>query len=155
MSDDFLAFDKSSPFSQKDKSARMENISSVRAFFCLKIITGRDYIAMKITRNRRTVTVDLSGEIDHHSIREIREEIDRTLERSGAVNVAFDLSNVSFMDSSGIGLILGRYKKVRAFGGQIIIIGASEAIKKLLKMSGVSDIVIMVETGSDITGVIK
>lgn len=110
---------------------------------------------MKITRNKRTVTVDLSGEIDHHSIREIREEIDKTLERSGAVNVAFELSNVSFMDSSGIGLILGRYKKVRAFGGQIIIIGASEAVKKLLRMSGVSDIVIMVDTSNDIPGVIK
>lgn len=111
---------------------------------------------MKITRNQRTVTVKLSGEIDHHSIRDIREEIDKMLDQTGAVNVAFDMTDVNFMDSSGIGLLMGRYKRVRSYGGQVIIIGATPSVKRILKMSGIGDIMIMVDKMEDeIPGVAK
>ena len=56
-----------------------------------------------------TLTVGLSGEIDHHVCDEIRTDIDREFARCGAVSLNFDFSSVTFMDSSGIGMILGRF----------------------------------------------
>ena len=59
----------------------------------------------------------LAGEIDHHNSKQIREAIDAELERGGYKLLTFDLESVSFMDSSGIGIVLGRYKVVSKGGG--------------------------------------
>ncbi len=89
----------------------------------------------------RTLVVKLSGDLDHHSAGKLREKIDRELERTGAVNVAFDFGRVSFMDSSGIGLIMGRYKVVHALGGKIVIYGLSENVRRIIEMSGIDKLV--------------
>ena len=60
----------------------------------------------------------LAGEIDHHNSKQIREAIDAELERGGYKLLTFDLESVSFMDSSGIGIVLGRYKVVSKGGGR-------------------------------------
>ena len=64
--------------------------------------------------NRSLLVAHLSGELDHHITGELREAIDRELMRRGVRNLAFDLTQMSFMDSSGLGLIMGRFKKVSA-----------------------------------------
>ena len=64
----------------------------------------------------------LAGEIDHHNSKQIREAIDAELERGGYKLLTFDLESVSFMDSSGIGIVLGRYKVVSKGGGRLRII---------------------------------
>ena len=57
------------------------------------------------------------------------------------MNVAFDFGRVSFMDSSGIGLIMGRYKVVHALGGKIVIYGLSENVRRIIEMSGIDKLV--------------
>lgn len=84
-----------------------------------------------------TLIVELSGEIDHHVAGTLRKDIDEELEIYHAQNLIFDFSNVSFMDSSGIGMVLGRYKKVNAGGGTVMIRNASRLIKQILDLSGV------------------
>ena len=69
----------------------------------------------------------LAGEIDHHNSKQIREAIDAELERGGYKLLTFDLESVSFMDSSGIGIVLGRYKVVSKGGGRLRIINAQES----------------------------
>ena len=69
----------------------------------------------------RQLTIALRGEIDHHAAREMRRELDEVIERSQPELLIIDMENVGFMDSSGIGLILGRLRAVRACGGDIII----------------------------------
>ena len=96
---------------------------------------------ISIAGKYRTLVVKLSGDLDHHSAGKLRETIDRELERTGAVNVAFDLGRVSFMDSSGIGLIMGRYKVVHALGGKIVIYGLSENVRRIIEMSGIDKLV--------------
>lgn len=81
------------------------------------------------------IKINLAGEIDHHSAKKIREELDRKILKSGAENVVLDLSRVSFMDSSGIGVLLGRYKLFAT--RKIYLQGANESIDKLLTMSGI------------------
>ena len=96
---------------------------------------------ISIAGKYRTLVVKLSGDLDHHSAGKLREKIYRELERTGAVNVAFDFGRVSFMDSSGIGLIMGRYKVVHALGGKIVLYGLSENVRRIIEMSGIDKLV--------------
>lgn len=94
----------------------------------------------------RLILVKLYGEIDHHSAEAARRAVEREIKRTGAVNVAFDFGQVTFMDSSGIGMIIGRYKTVSALCGSVIIYGASEPVIRLLKMAGIDRLVIISRT---------
>ena len=94
----------------------------------------------------RTLVVKLCGDLYHHAAEEISMGVDRELMKTGAVNVAFDFSSVAFMDSSGIGVIMGRCKKARSLGGKVIIYGASDAVTRIIKMSGIDSIVAVADT---------
>lgn len=84
------------------------------------------------------LTVSLKGELDQHSAAAFRKTIDdRVLSESRINTLMLDLKGVGFMDSSGIGLILGRYKLMRNRGGKLLVSNASKSVEKLLKLSGV------------------
>jgi len=78
-----------------------------------------------------------AGELDQHSAVTVRERLDDALDRGGIRRLVFDLSGVTFMDSSGIGVILGRYKKLASHGGSICVINAQKGVERVLRMSGV------------------
>ena len=78
----------------------------------------------------------LAGEIDHHNSKQIREAIDAELERGGYKLLTFDLESVSFMDSSGIGLVLGRYRQMKLLGGSVRVINIPENMYRLFALSG-------------------
>ena len=63
------------------------------------------------------VTIWLSGELDHHAARSLREQIDGAVDRTGAKQLRLDFEGVTFMDSSGIGLVMGRYRLMQLAGG--------------------------------------
>lgn len=94
----------------------------------------------------RMVVMRLSGEIDHHTASDIRIVLDSEIKRSGAINIALDFKEVTFMDSSGIGMIIGRFKIVTALGGNMIIYNASDQVKRILAMSGVQNLAIICGT---------
>ncbi len=78
----------------------------------------------------------LRGELDHHSVREIRDTIDRKLIDYRPLSVTLDLSEVSFTDSAGLGLILGRYTRISGYGGSMKLTGVSEGFMKILRLAG-------------------
>ena len=84
-----------------------------------------------------TLIAGLSGEIDHYVSEKLRKNIDEEIALCGTKNLTFDFSDVDFMDSSGIGMVLGRYKKVHSDGGNVTIRNASRLVKQILDMSGV------------------
>lgn len=92
---------------------------------------------VRLTNENEKLTAAVTGEIDHHSAREIREAIDQNLERSLPKMLVLDFRDVTFMDSSGIGLIMGRYKLLKSMGGEIIIKNANERIQRVMKLAGV------------------
>ncbi|HIT84833.1 MAG TPA: anti-sigma factor antagonist [Candidatus Ornithomonoglobus intestinigallinarum] len=96
--------------------------------------------------NRSLLVAHLSGELDHHITGELREAIDRELMRRGVRNLAFDLTQMSFMDSSGLGLIMGRFKKVSAIGGRLIVYGMNGNIKRIFNMCGMEKLVIVADS---------
>ena len=89
------------------------------------------------------IVASLAGELDHHAAQAVRTALDQELTGRRRVRLILDLSEVTFMDSSGLGVILGRYKKVQDSGGEMVIAGVSKAIDRLLEMSGLHKIVRM------------
>jgi len=81
------------------------------------------------------------GELDHHGAKKAREGIDQTIDVFCSKHLVMDFSGVSFMDSSGIGVLMGRYKKVKDKGGKIYIAGCSEHVRKILEMAGIFTII--------------
>lgn len=88
----------------------------------------------------RNLTVEMPVEIDHHSAQGITSNIDYLVEANGIRSIVFDFGKTAFMDSSGIGLLLGRYKKMNYAGGKVMVIRANSSIKKILTFSGVTKI---------------
>lgn len=85
--------------------------------------------------------VDLTGELDHHCAEEIRSRIDDWIDRYNCRKVILNLSGVTFMDSSGIGVVIGRYKKLSLKNGKICVTEINEAIKRVFDISGLFKIV--------------
>ena len=90
--------------------------------------------------------VRLPGEIDHHEAGVICEKADRFLMREDVCNVVFDFENTKFMDSSGIGVIMGRYRKIACFGGKVYAIHVGSQIQRIFKISGLNKVVEVLES---------
>lgn len=88
-----------------------------------------------------SLVVKLNGELDHHVSEQIREDLEDTIEKKRIKHLIFDLKELHFMDSSGIGMIMGRYKSVSKQGGKVAIINASEKVDKIFMLSGLYRIV--------------
>ena len=85
--------------------------------------------------------IKMPQEVDHHGAAGIRECADRLILDDKVKNIVFDFENTTFMDSSGLGIIIGRYRKISCFGGKVYAINASERISSILKTSGMSTII--------------
>lgn len=92
-------------------------------------------------RVRSTLVLHLPPEIDHHSSKEIKERTEEYLKESCIRHIIFDFSRTTFMDSSGIGALLGRYKRMREKGGSVMICGADAQIRRILRISGVDKLI--------------
>ncbi|MBQ7037805.1 MAG: STAS domain-containing protein [Clostridia bacterium] len=82
------------------------------------------------------ITAWLSGELDHHTARVMREQIDAAVGASSASVLRLDFSGVGFMDSSGIGLVMGRYRLMQSRGGRLLVVGASERLLRVMRLAG-------------------
>ncbi len=101
---------------------------------------GGDVMEIKTESIGATLVVKMNGEIDHHSVGGIRDAIDREFALRNIVNIVMDFDEVTFMDSSGIGMIVGRYKQVSARGGRMMIIRVKPQVDKILEISGLKKI---------------
>ena len=91
---------------------------------------------VKITVSGEVVTAFLDGEIDHHTASVIRKEIDAAVEKNMPTLLVLDFRDVSFMDSSGIGLVMGRYKLLKPMGASLHVTNTSPQIGKVMKLAG-------------------
>jgi len=98
-------------------------------------------VGIDFVKDSRTVIVRINEEIDHHTCEKIKNKIDLAIEFRKAKFLIFDFGGVSFMDSSGIGLIMGRFRTISKSGGQVILVNLKPAVAKILKMAGIFKIV--------------
>ncbi len=94
-------------------------------------------MSVKISAEKNKIVAFLSGEIDHHGALMLRREIDLAVREYNPIELILDFSEVSFMDSSGIGLVMGRYKLMSEIGGKIFVHNPPPHIKKVMKLSGI------------------
>ena len=99
--------------------------------------------AMKIEFQKKSYTliIKIQGEIDHHCATELKQKIEKEYQKSDAKNIIFDFEQVTFMDSSGIGMLIGRYKYALAYGGKTAVANANERVLKIFQMAGMQKII--------------
>ena len=90
--------------------------------------------------NADELVVRITGDIDHHSAPALRDAMDAAIARCMPRTLCLDFAQVSFMDSSGIGLVMGRYRLMKSYGGSVSIVNLSRSEMKLMKMSGIEKI---------------
>lgn len=96
---------------------------------------------MRYQVQENCLTIFLPNELDHHNAEKIRRKADRMIEKHHIKCVIFDFQETNFMDSSGIGVIMGRHRIVKLLGGEVWAVNANERMKKILLMSGVTKII--------------
>ena len=89
------------------------------------------------SENGSTLTATPTCEIDHHTAKDMREEIDKAINFYMPTLLILDFSGISFMDSSGIGLVMGRYKNLKKNGAKLSISNLSGNIYKIMKLAGI------------------
>ena len=89
--------------------------------------------------------VKMPEEVDHHKSQQISKTADKYIVTEGVGNVVFDFEDTKFMDSSGIGIILGRYKKISYFGGKVFAINADSRVKRTLMICGLHKVIEIME----------
>ena len=97
-------------------------------------------MSVKIVATQQKMTAYLDGEIDHHNAAFIRDEIDNAIMASKPEVLKIDFDNVTFMDSSGIGLVMGRYRTLSMYGGKLIVSNLSPQFYRIMKLSGLEKI---------------
>ncbi len=99
-----------------------------------------------ISMDKDVLIVVLGGEIDHHYTEKIRNDIEMKFEENKAKNIVLSFKNVRFMDSSAIGMVIGRYKFVVARGGNLVACDLTLEAKRIFDMSGLGKIVDIYDT---------
>lgn len=94
-------------------------------------------MSLVLHSKKNTLIVRVLGDFDLVSANEIREKIDNSLEETRARNLLLDLSKITFMDSSGLGVVLGRYRQIKAHQGEMIVCGIKPGLKKIFEISGI------------------
>ena len=88
-----------------------------------------------------TVTSFLEGELDQYSAQAVRTELETAIQNPQIRHMVLDVSNLSFMDSSGIGVVIGRYKTLQKRGGTLVISNPSPRVDRIFQLSGLYQIV--------------
>lgn len=97
-------------------------------------------MGVEIISNALRVTAVLGGEIDHHTAAAIRMDIDSAISAQQPKMLRLDFGEVSFMDSSAIGLVMGRYRLLQSWGGNLEVINLSERNYKVMKLAGMQSL---------------
>jgi len=96
-------------------------------------------------KQEKTLKVKVTEEIDHHVADKLRRKIDNEITRYMPRKTIFDFNRVTFMDSAGIGMIIGRYKMMKLIGGELEIENVNDNVKKILEMCGILKIVYLAQ----------
>ncbi|MCI8376948.1 MAG: anti-sigma factor antagonist [Lachnospiraceae bacterium] len=99
--------------------------------------------------HQNCLVVYVTDDLDHHAVLQLREYSDRLIEAGNIRHIIFDFTDVGFMDSSGIGLIMGRYKKVMFLGGRAAVTNVGDVVNRIFTLSGLYQIIERYDTVAD------
>ncbi|CAM2866515.1 MULTISPECIES: anti-sigma F factor antagonist [Paenibacillus] len=108
---------------------------------------------VEMEHHRGILIVRLSGELDHHTADMVRMQMDEAIQRRQCEHLVLSLKDLQFMDSSGLGVILGRYKLIKNKGGKMVVCDVNPPVYRLLEMSGLFKIMPIYENeGTALSG---
>lgn len=99
----------------------------------------------KFIEEDKLLVLEITEEIDHHTTEELRRKMDDEIERCMPRKVIFDFGSVSFMDSAGIGMVIGRYKLAKMFGASVSMTNVRKSVKKIFEMCGILRLIPIIE----------
>ena len=102
------------------------------------------HIEMEVKHD--VLCIRLDGELDHHTAEELRQLASKAIEDDDIRHIVLNLEQLTFMDSSGLGVILGRYKQIKQLHGEMVVCAISPAIERLFDMSGLFKIIRLEQT---------
>ncbi|MBO8154888.1 MAG: anti-sigma F factor antagonist [Bacillaceae bacterium] len=97
--------------------------------------------SVEFEKKQNVLLVRMSGELDHHTAEELKTKWKERLDDEEIQHVVINLETLSFMDSSGLGVILGRYKEVKQQGGEMVVCSISPAVHRLFELAGMFKII--------------
>ncbi|MHA0855517.1 anti-sigma F factor antagonist [Paenibacillus sp. CMAA1364] len=106
-------------------------------------------LKMEMEHHRQVLIVRFSGELDHHTANHVRTKLDEAIHTRQTEHIVLSLKDLQFMDSSGIGVILGRYKLIKSKSGRMAVCDVNPAVYRLLQMSGMLKIMNVYESEND------
>lgn len=95
----------------------------------------------EVQKNGQEMNIILKGDMDHHNAVTLRAELDALLLEERPTRVVIDLQSIGFMDSSGLGFIMGRYSVMQKLGGELVLREPNERITKIFELAGLGRIV--------------
>lgn len=98
---------------------------------------------LEIQSEDKVITARLKGDLDHHRCSVIRKKIDSRTEIERPEVLVLDFGGVQFMDSSGIGLVMGRYRQMSLIGGRLQVINVPKTLDKMFRLSGLAGLGVM------------
>jgi stage II sporulation protein AA (anti-sigma F factor antagonist) len=98
-------------------------------------------LQMNLEHRRRTLIVRLKGELDHHTADTVKARMEDAIKKHSVLHVVLSMKELIFMDSSGLGVILGRYKLIKSLGGQMVVCDVNPAVYRLFELSGLFKII--------------
>ena len=104
---------------------------------------------LELIREGAALTAALIGELDHHTAADLRGRIDAAVLSCRPRRLTIDLTRLTFMDSSGIGLIMGRYRLMASLGGEVRVAGATPRMERMIRLSGLDKLPIWEERKND------
>ncbi|MEK3885926.1 anti-sigma F factor antagonist [Bacillus sp. FSL K6-3431] len=98
-------------------------------------------LTVELEVKQEALCIRLAGELDHHTAEQLKEKVTTTMEKHQIIHLILNLEKLTFMDSSGLGVILGRYKQIKLKHGEMVVCAISPPVKRLFEMSGLFKIV--------------
>lgn len=117
------------------------NYTAVKEVYSKAISFRGICMYLKFDKQDDTLIIILMGELDHHSAEEVRVKIDDRIDRDNIRKVILNFRGVTFMDSSGIGVVIGRYKKMQNRKGKLCVAEINRTVNKVFEISGMYKII--------------
>lgn len=93
--------------------------------------------------------VRVSGEMDHHAVKDTRREVDELIAKNRPETLFLDLSRIDFMDSSGLGFVLGRLRQMKELKGNVVVLNPARRVEEMLRMAGAEKLVRILHSERD------
>jgi len=98
-------------------------------------------LTIELEIKQEVLCIRLAGELDHHAAEQLRNKVTEAIEKHQIIHLVLNLEKLTFMDSSGLGVILGRYKQIKLKHGEMVVCAISPPVKRLFEMSGLFKII--------------